>query len=123
MFLHMSLLDLFSFSLFFFFVLYSLPFYLLYEFTEQNTKEQKDAEDIAGETSDLDTSIPEPTVEATQSKDSLPLSLVTVSETIIEDSFADDFLLDATVEQTRVIRERDDSKKSTAIINVSGSFL
>ena len=58
----------------------------------------------------LDTNVPEPTAEATQSKDSLPLSLVDGSEIIVQDSFPGGVNLDATIE------EEDTLKKSATII-------
>ena len=88
--------------------------------TDQETKEQKDTADIDGDTSDLDTTVSEPPVEAIQSKDSLTLSLVDVNEMIIKDSFSEDIHLNATAEETGVIQEKVDSKKFTAMVNVCG---
>ena len=95
-------------------------FYSLCKLAEQYTKGQQDTDAIGAETSDLDTDIPEPTLETTQSKESLPLSLIGVNETIIQDSYPDDFLLEDTVEPTGIIEGKDDSKKSTTVINVPG---
>ena len=88
------------------------------KFAEQYTKEQQDAESFAGQTSDLDTKVPESTAEA--AKTSLPLSLIDANETIIQDSFSEEFLSDATAEQTVVVEGKDDLKQSTSVINVPG---
>ena len=104
-----------------FYFLYSFSFFLLCKLTEQFTKEQSDTEAISGETSDLDiTTVPELPAEAI--KTSLPLSLIDVNETITKDSFSEEFLVDATVEQTGVVEGKDDSKKFTSVIDVTGLF-
>ena len=95
-------------------------FHLLCKLAEQYTKEQQDTDVIGRETLDLDTNFPESTVEITQSKDSLPLSLIGVSETIVQDFSPDDFPLEATVEPTGIIEVKYDSKKSTTAITVPG---
>ena len=95
-------------------------FHLLCKLAEQYTKEQQDTDVIGGETLDLDTNFRESTVEITQSKDSLPLSLIGVSETIVQDFSPDDFPLEATVEPTGIIEVKYDSKKSTTAITVPG---
>ena len=87
----------------------SLP---VYKLAEQYTKEQQDTGAIAGETSDLETKVPESTVQTTPSKDSLPLSLIDGNEMIIQDSFPEEVNLDDAVQQDRIIEERDDSQKS-----------
>ena len=84
----------------------------------QYKKEQQNTE--AGETCDLETKVPESTVQATQSKDSLPLLLVDGNEMIIQDSLSEEVNLDDAVQQDRIIEERDDSQKSATIAKVPG---
>ena len=69
--------------------------------------------------SDFDTKVPCSTVVATQSKDSLTLSLVDAKETITHDSFPEEIVLDAKVEDGN-IDEENISKKSPATITICG---
>ena len=94
-----------------------IPCHLLCKFAEQKTKEQKA---IAGKTSNLDTKVLESAVDATESTDRLTLSLVDVNEVTIQDSTPEEVKMDAAVQQHGDIEGKDDSKKSTSIINVSG---
>ena len=100
--------------------LYLVPFHLICKFTEQYTKEQQDTEVITGETSDLDTNVPEPSAEAIRSKDSVALSLLDdVHEILVQDYFPGEVHLDVTVEDD-FVEGKDDSKKSTTLAIVSG---
>ena len=98
-------------------VLYHLPC-ILCKLAEQHTKEQQDTEAVAGKTSNLETKVPESTVQTV--KDSLPLSLADVNEMIIQDSFPEEVNLDAIVEEGGNIEEEDNSKKSSATIIIYG---
>ena len=92
-------------------VLYHLPCTLC-KIAEQDT------EAVAGKTSDLETKVPESTVQTV--KDSLPLSLADVNEMIIQDSFPEEVNLDAIVKEGGNIEEEDNSKKSSATVIIYG---
>ena len=89
----------------------------LCKLAEQCTMKQQDTETIAGEASNLDTKISESTVEATESNDSLTLSLVDAKEIFIQDSFLEEVILDAKVEDGNI---EEYSKKSRATITIRG---
>ena len=93
-------------------------FCFLHELTEQYTKEEKDTEMEAENISNLNTSVLQSAVEATQTKDNLPLSLVgDVSKIIFEDSYPEEASADVIVDTT-------DGKDRTKepMTSVNGSF-
>ena len=95
---------------------------MLRKLAEQYTKEQQDTAVIDGETADTGTNVLESTVEAIESEENLPLSLVYINEKIIQGSSPEEVKLDPLVQQHGVIEVNDDSQKSftEAIINIPG---
>ena len=88
-------------------------FLVLNHLLEQITKEEEDLQSSLEEILNLDTKIMEEAEEASQSKESAPLSLVDdVSEVIVQDSIPEDILAD-----TIKIEEKDSEK---AVVGING---
>ena len=90
---------------------------------EQHTEEQKHTDAVSEEFSELDTTqVLESAQEATQSKESVPLSLVDdARQIIVEDSIPDGMIPDVTVEDEEgEFGEKDGLKKSTGDIIIQG---
>ena len=90
---------------------------------EQHTEEQKHTDVVSEEFSELDTTqVLESAQEATQSKESVPLSLVDgAREIIVEDSIPDGMMPAVTVEDEEgEFGGKDGFKKSTSDITIQG---
>ena len=89
---------------------------------EQHTEEQKDTDAVSEEFSELDTTqVLESAQEATQSKESVSLSLVDdAREIIVEDAIADGMMPVVTVEDEGVFGGKDVLKTSTSDITIQG---
>ena len=90
------------------------------KFLEEYTGEQQDVHTIAEVVSDFDTKGLESVAEATESKESVPLSLVdNIGEIIIQDSIPEEVIL-VILEDEKEIKGKDDLKTSTADITIHG---
>ena len=88
---------------------------------EQYTEEQKDVHTIAEVVSDFDTKGLESAAEATESKESVPLSLVgDIREIIIQDSIPEEVILHVILEDEKEIEAKDDFKTSAADLTIHG---
>ena len=90
---------------------------------EKHTEEQKHTDAVSEEFSELDTTqVLESAQEATQSKESVPLSLVDdARQIIVEDSIPDGMIPDVTVEDEEgEFGDKDGLKKSTGDIIIQG---
>ena len=88
---------------------------------EQYTEEQQDAHTITEVVSNLDTKGLESAAEATESKESVPLSLVDdICEIIIQDSIPEEVIFDVILEDEREIEAKDDFKTFAADLTIHG---
>ena len=87
----------------------------IFKLLAQYTEEQQDVQSSVGIVSDLDTRLLESSEEATQSKDSVSLSLVGgVSEIILHESVPDDATLGVSIEGDSKGEEKEDYSQFTA---------
>ena len=88
---------------------------------EKYTEEQQDVHTISEIVSDFDTKGLDSTAETTESKQSVPLSLVDdIGEIIIQDSVPEEVTLYVILEDGKEIEEKDDLKTSTSDITIHG---
>ena len=88
---------------------------------EQYTKEQESTDVVAGEISNLETKDLESAQEATQTKESVPLSLVDdVVEIVVQDSVPEEVVLYAILDDEGEIVEKGGMKTSAADITIHG---
>ena len=82
---------------------------------EQYTEEQQDVQASAGVVTDLDTKALESSEEATQSEDSVSLSVVdNVSEIFLHESIPDEVTIDVSIEGDSKVQGKEDYSQFTA---------
>ena len=107
--------------LFYFFDLAFYTLTIILSHVEQHTKEEESTDFVAGEISNLGTKDLESAQEATQNKESLPLSLVDgVVEIVVQDCAPEEVILDVILDDEGEIDEKGDVKTSAANITTHG---
>ena len=88
---------------------------------EQYTEHQQDVHTITEFVSDFDAKGLESAAEATESRETVPLSLVDdIGEIIIQDSIPEEVILDVILEDEKELEGKDDLKTAAADITIHG---